>query len=193
MQYHEAEFLVSGAGRAQWPDTQYPEVIFAGRSNAGKSTLINNLVNRKQLAYSGKTPGKTRLLNFFLIDNQMIFTDAPGYGYAKGDNESAKTFARIIDPYFREREQLKAMVLVMDCRRVPNQDDIAMIEYAKHAHLAILVVLTKIDKLTRSAMLQNCTKIANILQVNKSVLLPYNGLNKQGIDEIWERIHQYVD
>ena len=193
MQYHEAEFLVSGAGRAQWPDTQYPEVIFAGRSNAGKSTLINNLVNRKQLAYSGKTPGKTRLLNFFLIDNQMIFTDAPGYGYAKGDNESAKTFARIIDPYFREREQLKAMVLVMDCRRVPNQDDIAMIEYAKHAHLAILVVLTKIDKLTRSAMLQNCTKIANALQVNKSVLLPYNGLNKQGIDEIWERIHQYVD
>lgn len=193
MQYHEAEFLVSGAGRAQWPGTQYPEVIFAGRSNAGKSTLINNLVNRKQLAYSGKTPGKTRLLNFFLIDNQMIFTDAPGYGYAKGDNESAKTFARIIDPYFREREQLKAMVLVMDCRRVPNQDDIAMIEYAKHAHLAILVVLTKIDKLTRSAMLQNCTKIANTLQVNKSVLLPYNGLNKQGIDEIWERIHQYVD
>lgn len=193
MQYHEAEFLVSGASRAQWPDTQYPEVIFAGRSNAGKSTLINNLVNRKQLAYSGKTPGKTRLLNFFLIDNQMIFTDAPGYGYAKGDNESAKTFARIIDPYFREREQLKAMVLVMDCRRVPNQDDIAMIEYAKHAHLAILVVLTKIDKLTRSAMLQNCTKIANTLQVNKSVLLPYNGLNKQGIDEIWERIHQYVD
>ena len=193
MQYHEAEFLVSGASRAQWPDTQYPEVIFAGRSNAGKSTLINNLVNRKQLAYSGKTPGKTRLLNFFLIDNQMIFTDAPGYGYAKGDNESAKTFARIIDPYFREREQLKAMVLVMDCRRVPNQDDIAMIEYAKHAHLAILVVLTKIDKLTRSAMLQNCTKIANTLQVNKSVLLPYNGLNKQGIDEIWKRIHQYVD
>ena len=193
MQYHEAEFLVSGAGRAQWPDTQYPEVIFAGRSNAGKSTLINNLVNRKQLAYSGKTPGKTRLLNFFLIDNQMIFTDAPGYGYAKGDNESAKTFARIIDPYFREREQLKAMGLVMDCRRDPNQDDIAMIEYAKHAHLAILVVLTKIDKLTRSAMLQNCTKIANTLQVNKSVLLPYNGLNKQGIDEIWERIHQYVD
>lgn len=193
MQYHEAEFLVSGASRAQWPDTQYPEVIFAGRSNAGKSTLINNLVNRKQLAYSGKTPGKTRLLNFFLIDNQMIFTDAPGYGYAKGDNESAKTFARIIDPYFKEREQLKAMVLVMDCRRVPNQDDIVMIEYAKHAHLAILVVLTKIDKLTRSAMLQNCTKIANTLQVNKSVLLPYNGLNKQGIDEIWERIHQYVD
>lgn len=193
MQYHEAEFLVSGASRAQWPDTQYPEVIFAGRSNAGKSTLINNLVNRKQLAYSGKTPGKTRLLNFFLIDNQMIFTDAPGYGYAKGDNESAKTFARIIDPYFKEREQLKAMVLVMDCRRVPNQDDIAMIEYAKHAHLAILVVLTKVDKLTRSAMLQNCTKIANTLQVNKSVLLPYNGLNKQGIDEIWERIHQYVD
>ena len=128
MQYHEAEFLVSGASRAQWPDTQYPEVIFAGRSNAGKSTLINNLVNRKQLAYSGKTPGKTRLLNFFLIDNQMIFTDAPGYGYAKSDNESAKTFARIIDPYFKEREQLKAMVLVMDCRRIPNQDDIAMIE-----------------------------------------------------------------
>ena len=193
MQYHEAEFLISGATSNQWPDTNYPEIIFAGRSNAGKSTLINNLVNRKNLAYTGKTPGKTRLLNFFLIDNRVIFTDAPGYGYAKGDNESAKTFARIIDPYFKYREQLKAMVLVVDARRIPNHDDITMVEYAKNAHLAIIVAITKIDKLTRSQLLQNCTKIANTLQVPKHLLMPCNGLNKQGIDKVWDKINQYTE
>lgn len=192
MQYHEAEFLGSSARKEQWPDTTFPEIVFAGRSNAGKSTLINNLVNRKNLAYTGKTPGKTRLLNFFLIDNQVVFTDAPGYGYAKGDNESAKTFARIIDPYFKYREQLKAMVLVLDGRRIPNQDDIAMIEYAKADHLAIIVAVTKMDKLTRSQLLQNCTKIANTLQISRNLLIPCNGLSKQGTEEVWTRIQQYI-
>ena len=107
MQYHDAFLLKTAALETQWPVSDLPEIIFVGRSNAGKSTLINGLVNRKNLAYSGKTPGKTRLLNFFSVDNKVVFTDAPGYGYATSDRQSALAFAKLIDPYFAKRDQLK--------------------------------------------------------------------------------------
>jgi len=121
MQYHDAFLLKTAALETQWPVSDLPEIIFVGRSNAGKSTLINGLVNRKNLAYSGKTPGKTRLLNFFSVDNKVVFTDAPGYGYATSDRQSALVFAKLIDPYFAKRDQLKAMIIVLDARRVPSK------------------------------------------------------------------------
>ncbi len=192
MMYHDAEFLISSARPDQWPETSYPEVIFAGRSNAGKSTLINALVNRKNLAYSGKTPGKTRLLNFYLIDKKMIFTDAPGYGYATGDHVSAPAFSRTIDPYFKYRDQLKAMVLVVDVRRVPNDDDIMMVEFAKAAHLGIIVAVTKADKLSRSQALNNMTKIANALKLNKNTMILCDSLKKNGIEEVYARIESIL-
>lgn len=192
MEYHEAKFLISGAAPAQWPDSTLPEIIFAGRSNAGKSTLINTLVNRKNLAYAGKTPGKTRLLNFFEIDGRVIFTDAPGYGYAKNDAGSAREFSRIIDPYFRSRKQLKALVLVADGRRVPNDDDIAMVEYAKASHLAIVVAMTKTDKLNRSQLVLGRRKIAEVLKISESGVIPCSSLKRTGIDEIWEKLNQLI-
>ncbi len=192
MQYHEAKFLISGVQPSQWPDSTLPEIIFAGRSNAGKSSLINTLVNRKNLAFSGKTPGKTRLLNFFEIDGKVIFTDAPGYGYAKNNQGSAREFSRIIDPYFRLRKQLKAMVLVADGRRVPNDDDIAMVEYAKANHLAIIVAMTKTDKLTRSEQVLNRRKIASVLEISENVIVPCSSLKKTGIEEIWAKIDEQI-
>ncbi len=192
MIYHDAEFLISSAKANQWPDTDYPEVIFAGRSNAGKSTLINALVNRKNLAYSGKTPGKTRLLNFYLIDKKMIFTDAPGYGYAKADRVSAPAFSKIIDPYFNDRPQLKAMVLVMDIRRDPSEDDITMVEFAKASHLGIIIAATKADKLSRSQALNNMTKIANALKLSRNNIMLCDSIKKQGVEDVYARIESIL-
>ena len=193
MQYHEASLLATAANESQWPKSDLPEIIFAGRSNAGKSTLINGLVNRKNLAYSGKTPGKTRLLNFFIVDNRVVFTDAPGYGYATSDDRSALAFEKLIDPYFRKRKQLKAMVLVADVRRVPNEDDITMVDYARRSHLAILIACTKTDKLGQGAVKTNMKKIAETLGVPERLLVPVASLKKQGMDQLWEKIDALVE
>lgn len=193
MQYKEAALLKTAANETQWPETDLPEIIFCGRSNAGKSSLINALTNRKNLAYSGKTPGKTRLLNFFIIDKRMIFTDAPGYGYATSDAKSAAAFGRLIEPYCQEREQLKGMILVADSRRVPSQDDLDMIEFGRAAHLSILIVCTKADKLSRSALLQNMRKIANVLEVPLNTLIAVDSVKKTGIDEVRVRIDNMLN
>ncbi|MBE6128529.1 MAG: YihA family ribosome biogenesis GTP-binding protein [Erysipelotrichaceae bacterium] len=192
MQYHDAKLLATAANKAQWPPESLPEIIFCGRSNAGKSTLINALVNRKNLAYSGKTPGKTRLLNFFTVDGRVIFTDAPGYGYATSDKASALQFEKLIDPYFRERQALKGMILVADARRVPNDDDISMVEYGRHTHKAIIVACTKADKLSHGALMNNMNKIASVLGVNRKALVPVSAMKKQGIDELWAEIDRLI-
>lgn len=192
MQYHDAKLLATAADKTQWPPESLPEIIFCGRSNAGKSTLINALVNRKNLAYSGKTPGKTRLLNFFTVDRKFIFTDAPGYGYATSDRASALQFEKLIDPYFRERKALKGMILVADARRVPNDDDITMVEYGRSTHKAIIIACTKADKLSHGALMTNMNKIAEVLGVNRKALVPVSSLKKQGIEDLWNEIGRMI-
>ncbi len=188
MQYHEAELIASAADREQWPDSELPEIIFAGRSNAGKSSLINTLVNRKQLAYTGSTPGKTKLLNFFRIDNSMVFTDAPGYGYAKGGDNTALMFANLIDPYFAEREQLKGLVLVLDIRRTPNEDDHRMVEYAKNTGLALVAVCMKADKLSRNQQINQLRLITKELDIPFESAIPVSSIKRTGVDTVWEDI-----
>ncbi len=189
MEFHKAELLTSAARSDQWPENNLPEVIFAGRSNAGKSSLINCLTNRKRLAYTGNTPGKTKLLNFFLIDDSIVFTDAPGYGYAKGGNHTALMFADLIDPYFAQREQLKGMVLVLDIRRIPNADDIRMVEYAKEAGLPMIAACTKADKLSRNQQFNQVRQIAKTLQIDPSECVLVSSETRLGMDEVWNRLN----
>ena len=192
MKSHDAFLLKTAAEQRQWPQTDLPELVFCGRSNAGKSSLINALTNRKNLAYSGKTPGKTRLLNFFLVDKRVIFADAPGYGYAQGIKNAAEKFRMLMDPYMGRRQQLKGMVIVLDCRRVPNADDQTMVEYAKARHLPIIGVCTKVDKLSRSQLLNQMKVIAQTLDLPRESLLPCNNLKKIGVDEIWQAIDEII-
>lgn len=188
MQYYDAKLLATAADRSQWPDSDLPEVMFAGRSNAGKSTLINSLVNRKKLAYTGKTPGKTRLLNFFEVDGRIVFCDSPGYGYAKGITASAEAFSELIDPYIKERGQLKALILVLDIRRTPNEDDLLMAEYARACDLPLIPVCMKADKLSRGAGIQACAKIAKALGVDPKDIARVSGTEKTGLETVWEKI-----
>ena len=193
MQYHEAKLIATAADRSGWPKSSLPEIIFAGRSNAGKSSLINALTNRKNLAFAGKTPGKTKLLNFFLVDGKVIFTDAPGYGYSYDDKNNAVKFQKIIDPYFRYRKQLKGLVLLMDCRREPKADDITMIDYAKSMNLAIIVAVTKSDKLSRQQLMKSMKVIADKLEISKNCLVPCSSLKKTGMEELWVKIDEVVE
>ena len=189
MEFHNAKLLATAANRAQWPVSDLPEVMFAGRSNAGKSTLINTLVNRKKLAYTGKTPGKTRLLNFFEVDGRVVFCDSPGYGFAVGGNDTAELFSELIDPYMKEREQLKALVLVLDIRRTPNDDDLLMVDYARASHLKVIPVCMKADKLSRGAGIQAAAKIAKALQVPVNACVRVSGTDKTGLEDVWNAIN----
>ena len=190
MQYPDAKLLASAADRSGWPDSELPELMFAGRSNAGKSSLINLLTNRKKLAYTGKTPGKTKLLNFFEVDGQVVYCDSPGYGYAKGGNMSALQFSQLIDPYIRERSQLKGIVLVLDIRRVPNQDDLLMKQYADAVGLQLIPVCMKADKLSRNQQIRSLNIIAKTLGVPVSDCIACSAETRIGCDLVEERIHE---
>ncbi len=192
MKYYDAELIATAANKSQWPQSSLNEIAFVGRSNSGKSSIINSLINRKNLAYSGKTPGKTRLLNFYKVNNEIVFMDAPGYGYAIKDKEASIFFSNLIDPYFKERNQLKALALVLDVRRIPNEDDKVMVDYAKALHLPIIAICTKKDKLSNNQLNNNLFKISKELNIPKNSLFPCSAIKKEGINEIWEEINKYI-
>jgi len=182
--------LGSAAEGTSWPASDLPEIIMAGRSNAGKSSLINALTNRKSAAYVGKTPGKTRLLNFFEVDHDVIFCDAPGYGYAKGGSATAASFGGLLEPYFRERQNLSGMILVLDIRRVPSEDDLDMISYARESHLPVLIAAVKCDKISRGERSRQAAEIAAALDVGPLSVIPCSSVTRDGIEDLWKQIHR---
>ena len=193
MQYHDITFLTSAAAMQQWPESDLPEVIFAGRSNAGKSSLINALTNHSNAAYVGKTPGKTKLLNFFEVDHKIMFCDAPGYGYGKGGTSTALSFGDLLEPYFEERSNLHGMVLVLDIRRIPNEDDLTMVEYARESHLPVIAACVKCDKISRSEQQRSLNKIAEALHINSRSTVACSSLKKEGMNELWKCMEQMIE
>lgn len=149
MKVHQAEIIISAVAPKQYPDTQLPEIALAGRSNVGKSSFINTLIDRKNLARTSGKPGKTQTLNFYLIENALHFVDVPGYGYAKVSKTERAKWGKMIETYLTTRDQLRAVVSLVDLRHKPSQEDIQMYQFLKYYDIPVIVVATKADKIPR--------------------------------------------
>lgn len=193
MEIKQAEFIISAVAAAQYPSDNRVEIAFVGRSNVGKSSLINTLTNRRKLVKVSGTPGKTRLVNFFLINNEFYFVDLPGYGYAKVSKVEKESWGKVIETYLTKREQLKKIVLLIDCRHKPSMDDINMYKWIKYYNYEAIVVATKIDKLTKNELQKNLKMIRETLELNPNdKLLTFSSLKKIGKEELLEVIDETV-
>lgn len=192
MQIKQSSLLQSAVKKEQWPSLELPEVIMVGRSNAGKSSFINALCNRKNLAYVGKQPGKTRILNFFLINQDYVLVDAPGYGYAIASQKTTIDFGAMMEEYFQSRSQCKGMIMILDIRRKPSEDDLSMLEYARYYNVPCLFVLTKADKISNNEKFKQKQMIAKTLEVDPNQLVIVSSEKKMGIEQAWERMEQLM-
>ncbi len=193
MKFYDVNFINSSQDKSNWPETDLPEFCLAGRSNVGKSSFINTLVNRKNMAFVGKRPGKTQLLNFFDVDNRLMLVDVPGYGYASRSHSTLVNFGKMMEEYFTHRNNLKALILIVDLRHKPTVDDITMIEYAKENHIKVIVVATKHDKCKNSQLVKLKKQIAETLNLKVSSIVMFSSFTRYGHDDIWNKIEECIE
>lgn len=171
------------------PENDKMEIAFAGKSNVGKSSLINGLLNRKALARTSSSPGKTQTINYYNVNQELYFVDLPGYGYAKVSLEVKEKWGKMIERYLHTSRQLKAVFLLIDIRHEPSANDKTMYDWIVHNGYEPVIIATKLDKIKRSQVQKHLKMIRTGLQVlPNTVILPFSALNKQGRDEIWEYI-----
>ncbi len=183
-----AEFVTSATKPAQYPPEGLPEIAFAGRSNVGKSSLINTLVNRKHLVKTSSTPGRTQLINFFDINNNLTFVDLPGYGYARVPVSVRKKWGPMIETYLSSRQTLKGVVIIMDIRRQPREEEQNLIHWLEHFSIAQILVLTKTDKLSKTKLIKQQDAIVRDLAVEKEDVILFSAKTRRGKDFVWNAI-----
>jgi GTP-binding protein len=187
------EFMGGMAEKHGWrPESSLPEVAFAGRSNVGKSSLLNTLVRRKSFARVSRTPGRTREINFFRINNTFVLVDLPGYGYARISKEK-KAGWRLIESYLRRTTQLRGMVLLLDIRREPSEDDRAMLDFLAELGVPTIVALTKADKLNKAGARERTTEISRSLALEADQVIQFSAQSGEGRLELLEAITQLVE
>lgn len=185
MEIKKSEFIISAVDKSQYPVDNKTEIAFVGRSNAGKSSLINTLTNRKKLAKTSSTPGKTRLINFFLINDEDYFVDLPGYGFAKVSKSEKEKWGKMIENYLINRLQLKKIILLVDSRHKPTNDDVLMYNWIKHYGYKVIVVATKKDKIKRSQYKKQEKLIKETLNIlDEDKFMFFSSLNKEGKEEL---------
>ena len=180
--------VITANDSSQWPTTLVPEVVMTGRSNVGKSSLINSMVSRRALAYVGSRPGKTRFLNFYNLDDDVMIVDAPGYGYAQRSKDEIVNYGAIVDEYFSPRENLKGCILVLDIRHLPSKQDIVMKKYMEALGLPYFGVLTKADKLTRQNQLKQRKIISAAMDIPEDALLIHSAIKSEDesdTEQVW--------
>lgn len=193
MKISKTEFLGSAVGREQFPPDDLPEIALAGRSNVGKSSLINYLLNRRSLARTSSTPGKTQTVNFYEINGDFRFVDLPGYGYAKVSKAEKAKWAGFIDDYLRNRESLLQIFLLLDIRRKLSEQDIQMLEYIYSFGFEGRVILTKIDKLNQSQIMKSKREIAKGLQIPEEHIFLISNLKAKGKYPLWDYLQGLFD
>lgn len=186
------EFIKSAAKPGQYPEEILPEIAFAGRSNVGKSSLINVLVNRKNLVRTSSTPGRTQLINFFRVNDEFTLVDLPGYGYAKVPLEVKKSWGPMMQAYLSRRENLRGVVMILDIRRTPVEEDLRMLDWLRAYGIPPLVVVTKCDKVSKNERAKQAAIIARAVGIVRDELCFFSALSKEGVETIWERVERLL-
>ena len=191
MKVNNVDLDVVAVRRSQYPENGLPEFMLLGRSNVGKSSFINTLVNRKNIARTSSVPGKTQTLNFYIVNNDFYLVDAPGYGYAAVNKQQQKKFGLMIEEYLQKREQLKRAFLLVDFRHKPTEDDILMYNFLKYYNLNITVVATKYDKVTKNGRQKQDKLIKDALKMEED-FVTWSTITKKGRSEVLEIIDNYL-
>lgn len=187
--------VITANDSSQWPTTDVPEVVMTGRSNVGKSSLINSMVSRRALAYVGSRPGKTRFLNFYNLDDDIMLVDAPGYGYAARSKDEIVNYGVIVDEYFSTRTNLKGCILILDIRHLPSKQDIVMKRYMEALGLPYFAVLTKSDKLTNQNQLKQRKMIASAMDMPEDAMIIHSSLKSEDesdTEKVWVMIDNLI-
>lgn len=193
MHIQSAEFIKSAAKSAQYPPAGLPEIAFVGRSNVGKSSVINTLVKRKRLVKTSSTPGRTQLINFFKINDAFVFVDLPGFGYAKVPSAVRRTWQPMIETYLLNRESLVAVVVIMDIRRMPDQKEKNLLDWMAHHGLRRVLILTKTDKFSKSRLIHQHRVIAKALGVTENELNLFSAKTRRGRQAVLDILQGLVD
>ena len=190
----DVEFIISAFKESQYPISDKPEIAFAGKSNVGKSSLINTLVNRKKLARTSSTPGRTQSINFFRFGKTLYLVDLPGYGFARVPTRVKESWREMVETYLIRRPTLKAVVVILDIRRDPASGDIDLIHWLQSYNIHPIIVLTKADKLSRQQAKKRAGLIAGQLAgISPDAPVVFSAKTRQGKDEIWERMRELTD
>lgn len=193
MKFDNVNLFVSAVRRSQYPDDELPEFIMLGRSNVGKSSFMNTIVNRKNLARISSRPGKTSTLNFYNVDNKFYLVDVPGYGYADTSKEEIRKFGLMVEEYLEKRENLKRVFLLIDFRHKPTNDDVIMYNFLKYYQIPVTIIATKVDKVTSKEKDKNIKVLKETLDlVVGDDLILFSSLSKLGREEVISTIEKIV-
>lgn len=193
MNVTKAEMIITAGFTSQFPVHDMPEIAFAGKSNVGKSSLLNAMLNRKALARTSSQPGKTQTINFYSVQDTFMFVDLPGYGYAKVSKQDRERWGKLIEGYLQKREQLQKIILLIDIRHEVGKNDKMMYDWIKHYHSEVVVVATKADKIKRSQLQKQLSVIRKGLELSSGdKLIAFSSETKQGKEELWKCIEEIV-
>ena len=187
------KFEISAVSKKQYPKGNLPEIVLVGKSNVGKSSFVNTMTNRKSLARTSNVPGKTRQINFYNMDDKFYFVDLPGYGYSKMSKEEKVFSGNYIEKYLEEGQNVTLIILLLDIRHKPTEDDMLMYDYILKSNLPFMVLTNKADKIAVTKVDNEVERIKQTLGISYSTILPFSSERKIYIDRVWEEIEKYVN